>query len=151
MTLPGDRGSTGSGPQVTPRLRLKPKAPASGYVDGAWWPHSNDLLQELPDLLAVLSVRLGIVARVIYNLREWAATPGRFSTGGVVVQLGGYTRQPVNTVEVIGRNRKSIHLLVIPSGTNPEQAHDTLMSAAAPDDVSTVAELLQDKPFEAKV
>jgi hypothetical protein len=35
-----------------PRLRLKPKAPQSGYVDGAWWPRSDDLSTELPDLLA---------------------------------------------------------------------------------------------------
>jgi hypothetical protein len=28
-------------PAQTPRLRLKPKAPQSGYVDGAWWPHSD--------------------------------------------------------------------------------------------------------------
>ena len=43
------------GPENTPRLRLKRKAPRTGYVDGAWWPHSDDLAAELPDLLAVLS------------------------------------------------------------------------------------------------
>jgi Family of unknown function (DUF5994) len=58
-------------PQHTPRLRLKPRAPTSGYVDGAWWPNSDDLPTELPDLLAVLSVRLGPIDRVIYNLAEW--------------------------------------------------------------------------------
>jgi hypothetical protein len=25
----------------TPRLRLKRKAPITGYVDGAWWPRSD--------------------------------------------------------------------------------------------------------------
>ena len=30
------------------RLRLKPKAPRTGYVDGAWWPRSHDLAAELP-------------------------------------------------------------------------------------------------------
>jgi Family of unknown function (DUF5994) len=47
-----------AGPENTPRLRLKRKAPITGYVDGPWWPHSDDLPTELPDLLAVLSVRL---------------------------------------------------------------------------------------------
>ena len=37
-------------PKQTPRLRLKPKAPHSGYVDGAWWPHTRNLSTELPDL-----------------------------------------------------------------------------------------------------
>src|SRR5690242_21739889 len=32
-------------PEHTPRLRLKPKAPQTGYVDGAWWPRSDDLTQ----------------------------------------------------------------------------------------------------------
>ncbi|EUA14764.1 hypothetical protein I546_0711 [Mycobacterium kansasii 732] len=43
---------------------MKPKAPTTGYVDGAWWPHGDDLPIELPDLLAVLSVRLGPIDRV---------------------------------------------------------------------------------------
>ena len=58
MTLQRGRTTTDSKrtpPEKTPRLRLKPKAPTSGYVDGAWWPHSDDLPIELPDLLAVLS------------------------------------------------------------------------------------------------
>ena len=54
-----DVGRDQTPPEHTPRLRLKPKAPQTGYVDGAWWPRSDDLTTELPDLLAVLSVRLG--------------------------------------------------------------------------------------------
>ena len=53
-------GARQAGPQHTPRLRLKRKLPVTRYVDGAWWPHSDDLPTELPDLLAVLSVRLAM-------------------------------------------------------------------------------------------
>ena len=67
-----DAGRRHTPPVHTPRLRLKPKAPQSGYVDGAWWPHSEDLTAELPDLLSVLSVRLGPIGRVIYSVNEWA-------------------------------------------------------------------------------
>ena len=59
----------------TPRFRLKPTAHDSGYVDGAWWPRSDDLMTELPDLVAVLSVRLGTISRVMYNPTEWRTTP----------------------------------------------------------------------------
>ena len=45
------RGSQRTTPKTRPRLRLKPKAPTTGYVDGAWWPRSDDLAIELPDLL----------------------------------------------------------------------------------------------------
>jgi len=130
-------------PEHTPRLRLKPKAPTTGYVDGAWWPHSDDLLIELPDLLAVLSVRLGRIDRVIYNLTEWASAPAKLPIDGRVVRLAGYYRQPVNTVEVLG-NRNKIVLLVVPARSDPDRAHDTMMAAAAPNNASTIDCLLHD-------
>ena len=126
----------------TPRLRLKPKAPISGYVDGAWWPHSNDLPTELADLLAVLSVRLGPIERVLYNLAEWAKVPKKVPVNAGVLRLAGYTRQPVNTIEVIGRNRSKIVLLVVPVDTDPDDAHHTMMAAAARHDATTVESLL---------
>jgi hypothetical protein len=129
-------------PAHTPRLRLKPKAPESGYVDGAWWPHSADLTTELPDLLSVLSVRLGPIGRVIYNVNEWAEPPARIMAGGRTVRLGGYRRQPVHTVEILGLNRSKIVLLVVSPDADPEQAHAIMMTAAAPSDASTVESLL---------
>jgi Family of unknown function (DUF5994) len=147
MTLQQGRSATASKhtpPKTTPRLRLKPKAPTSGYVDGAWWPRSDDLPIELPDLLAVLSVRLGSIDRVLYNLAEWAKAPAKLPTGGRKVRLGGYYRQPVNTIEVIGLNRNKIVLLVVPARTEPDHAHDILMTAAAPNNASTVDGLLHD-------
>jgi hypothetical protein len=129
-------------PVHTPRLRLKPKAPCSGYVDGAWWPRSDDLTAELPDLLAVLSVRLGRIDRVLYNLSEWASVPAKLTTGGRVVRLNGYRRQPSNTVEVLGLNQGRIVLLVVPPHTDPDQAHTMMMTAAGPNDASTVDDLV---------
>lgn len=129
-------------PEHTPRLRLKPKAPSTGYVDGAWWPHSADLAAELPDLLAVLSVRLGVIGRVMYNLGEWAKVPPRLATGGRTVRLDGYQRQPVNTIEVVGLDNARIALLVVVPQTDPDQAHATMMAAAGVDDASTVDGLL---------
>ncbi|MDT5207573.1 MAG: hypothetical protein QOD34_4209 [Mycobacterium sp.] len=147
MTLRDARSASDSrhtGPQSTPRLRLKPKAPSTGQVDGAWWPHSNDLAVELPDLLAVLSVRLGPIDHVTYNFADWAAAPATFPTGGDEVRLSGFYQQQNNTVEVIGVNRTKLVLLVVPSRTEPEHAHEILMSAATPKNASTVEGLLHD-------
>ncbi|MDT5348868.1 MAG: hypothetical protein QOH91_2155 [Mycobacterium sp.] len=135
-------GSKNQPPENTPRLRLKPKAPTSGYVDGAWWPHTDGLPAELPDLLAVLTVRLGPVDRVIYNLTEWAHVPAKLPIGGRVVRLCGYYRQPINTVEVHGLNRNKIVLLVVPADTDPDRAHHIMMTAAAPNNDSTIDCLL---------
>jgi hypothetical protein len=145
MTQQVSRPHTGrhpTPPDYTPRLRLKPKAPRSGYVDGAWWPYSDDLTSELPDLLAVLSVRLGLVERVMYNLGEWATAPAKATLGQRVVRLDGYRRQPVNTLEVLGLNHSRIILLVVPPNTDPDQAHSAMMAAATPNDGSSVEGLL---------
>lgn len=129
-------------PDFTPRLRMKPKAPRTGYVDGAWWPWSDDLTSELPDLLAVLSVRLGRIERVMYNLGEWATAPRKAVVGENEVRLDGYRRQPINTLEVLGATRGRIVLLVVPPNTDPDQAHATMMAAATPNNDATVDGLL---------
>lgn len=145
MTTQESRAVSGerrTGPENTPRLRLKPKAPITGCVDGAWWPRSDDLTKELPDLLAVLSVRLGAIDRVMYNLTEWANVPRRVLFGGRAVRLDGYTRQPANILEVLGIGREKILLLVVPPHSDPDYAHETMMTAAAPDNASSVDDLL---------
>ena len=131
-----------TGPENTPRLRVKPKAPITGHVDGAWWPRSDDLLSELPDLLAVLSVRLGPIDRVMYHLPEWATTPARLYAGGRSVRLDGFNRQPANTLEVLGVGREKVLLLVVPPHSDPDLAHDAMMTAAAPNNVCTVSDML---------
>ena len=129
-------------PDYTPRLRLKPKAERTGYVDGAWWPWSDDLTKELPDLLAVLSVRLGPIERVLYNLGEWSTAPRKAMVGERMVRLDGYRHQPINTLEILGVGRGRILLLVVPPATDPDQAHATLMAAAVPNNNSSVEGLL---------
>jgi Family of unknown function (DUF5994) len=121
---------------------LKPKAPPTGYVDGAWWPRSEDLTAELPDLLAVLSVRLGPIERVLYNLGEWAEAPAKVAIGGRVVRLDGFRFQPINTIEIIGANRERIVVMVVPPNTEPDHVHAAMMMAASRDNDLTVERLL---------
>lgn len=136
------RGWNQPPPTETPRLRLKPKAGATGRVDGAWWPHSDLLEAEVPDLLAVLSVRLGPVSYVLYKLTEWVKSPTKIVVGDRSIRLAGYNRQPAHTVEVVGLGDKRLALLVVPADTAPDEAHEIMMAAASPEDESTVAELL---------
>jgi Family of unknown function (DUF5994) len=145
MTLQPGRSARGwqqPPPLETPRLRLKPKAAPTGYVDGAWWPHSDDLVAEVPDLVAVLSVRLGAIDRVVYKLDEWTTAPRKMPIGERVIRLAGYHRHPSNTIEVQGINGKKVVLLVVPHQTGQSRAHDTMMAAASPHDASAVEALL---------
>lgn len=143
-----------SSPARTPRLRLKSKAPKNGCVDGAWWPRTDDLTKELPDLFAVLSVRLGRPDRVLYNLEEWARPPAKIIFDGWAVHLGGYRHQPANSIEVHGLNRSTITLLVVPPRSDPDDAHETMMAAAGRTNTSTVDDLLtislQHKPIHTR-
>jgi hypothetical protein len=144
LTRKNDQNSTV--PARTPRLRLKPRAPRSGHVDGAWWPHTDDLTAELPDLLAVLSVRLGRIDRVLYKLNAWAKAPRKLVTSGRAVRLDGYRLQPTNTIEVLGLGGERVTLLVIPPYTDANDAHTTIMTAAQPNNAATVDGLLMISP-----
>ena len=129
------------------RLRLKPKAPATGYVDGAWWPRSRDLTTELPALAEVLAVRLGRIVRVAYALPTWDDAPRGFEVDGHRVRLEGFTYQDRNVIHVTGSNRGRISLLVVPSEMTEPAGHDALMTAAhrgnadLPEEILTAARL----------
>ncbi|BBY34428.1 hypothetical protein BST33_14015 [Mycolicibacter minnesotensis] len=135
-------------PLRTPRLRLKRKDSPSGYVDGAWWPHTDDLVVELPDLLAVLSVRLGRISRVLYNLNEWICAPKKLVIDGRPVRLDGYRIQPIDTVEVLGLDGDRLTLMVVPARTGPSDAHAAMMTAAQPKNAVSVSDLLTASPRE---
>lgn len=124
-----------------PRLRLKPQGPTTGFVDGAWWPHSRDLAAELPALLAVLTVRMGRIERVSYNLPTWAPVVRKIHVDGGVVRLAGYRTQHPDTVDVFS-GRHLTTLLVVPPQAPPETAHRILMAAAHRGNTDRISELL---------
>lgn len=90
----------------------------------------------------MLSVRLGPIDRVIYQLNEWAKAPKKLGTDGRTVRLDGYHLQPINTLEVLGLNRKRMVLLVVSPQADPDQAHAIMMTAAGPNNALTVDTLL---------
>ncbi|WP_327114083.1 DUF5994 family protein [Nocardia sp. NBC_01730] len=116
-------------PEYTPRLRLKAKTERGGYIDGAWWPRSGDLTAELPDLLAVLAVRLGPIWRVVYDPAGWSSAPRQLTVGDRAIRLDAYPFQLWNTMYVFGSDSDLIVLRVIPSATEDEPAHSALMAA----------------------
>jgi hypothetical protein len=73
------------------RLQLKPYRSASEHIDGAWWPRSTCLVDELPDLVASLSDRLGQVVMVGYRRNGWHETPPVAEIGGRTIELLGFT------------------------------------------------------------
>jgi hypothetical protein len=137
-------------PRQVLRLRLKPKAATTGFVDGGWWPRSRNLAVELPSLLAVLAVRLGRIERVSYHLGDWDPTPARLSVEGGVVRLGGYRAQHAYTVDVLAA-RQRVTLLVVPPETSVHAAHDALMTTGQRGNTDNVEALLKSRGFVPRI
>ncbi|MGV9803476.1 DUF5994 family protein [Mycobacterium sp. NPDC003449] len=131
------------------RLRLKPAHRSCGFVQGAWWPRTDRLSTELPQLLAALTPLLGTVDRVVYDGSNWAQASLRMEFRGHSVILTEADAS-TNTLSVIGGGFGALVLLVVPPRTDPALAYTAVMSASAPEDVSTPDQLLGIGPREAR-
>ncbi|MBF6334108.1 DUF5994 family protein [Nocardia transvalensis] len=144
MTTQSTLPDTGRDPPAAfgARLRLRADTPTPGHIDGAWWPHSDNLAAGLPDLLALLRLRLGPIHRVTYHLTEWSLAPRRFADAGRRVRLDGYRLKPARTLDVLGVSGDRIALLVVPPNTTPDVADATMNATTHSANPSTVDELL---------
>ncbi len=124
------------------RLRLKPTHGSAGFVQGGWWPRTDQLHTELPLLLAALSSRSGTVDRVLYDEKSWASASLRMEFRGHSVILES-SNTSANTLTVIAKQFGTLVLLVVPPDADPPAAHTAVLTAADPDDVSTAEELLR--------
>ena len=96
------------------RLQVTANRPASEHIDGAWWPRSPRLAEELPGLVTSLSNRLGQVAMVGYRRNGWTDTPSLVEIAGHTVELLGFTCDEPASVILIGDDGRHITLRVIP-------------------------------------
>jgi hypothetical protein len=131
------------------RLQLKPYRPASEHIDGTWWPRSQDLADELPELVSSVSDRLGQVAMVGYPRNGWEPTPETAEVGGQTIELLGFTSDEPASVILIGEDGQHLTLRVIRPETSAEVARQALEEAqatndAAPAGVSTVVRSVAD-------
>jgi hypothetical protein len=79
-----------------------------GRVDGAWWPHSNRLARELPELVGVLHGRLGEVVDISVNWSMSENLPDLNSRH--------WQNKHQHLMAITGRDA-SANLLIIPSQT----------------------------------
>ncbi|OCB41280.1 hypothetical protein A5675_10655 [Mycobacterium malmoense] len=133
------------------RLQLKPYRSVSEHIDGAWWPRTTNLVDELPGLLASVSERLGPVVMVGYRRNGWQETPPLAQVGDHTVELLAFTSDEPASVILIGEDGHHLTLHVIRPDAGEEAARQALERAGAPaDDVppprarSTVARSVAD-------
>jgi Family of unknown function (DUF5994) len=114
------------------RLQLKPYRSALEHLDGAWWPRSTSLADELPDLAASLSDRLGRIVMVGYRRNGWHETPALVEIAGDTIELLGFTSDEPTSVILFGEDGHHLTLHVIRPDTGEEAARQALQQAAVP-------------------
>ncbi|MFG2456980.1 DUF5994 family protein [Streptomyces sp. NPDC048523] len=130
----------------TARLALKPVPPSPGQVelDGAWWPRSRDLSQELPGLADVLDPLWGRITRIAVNPRHWPIIPPRVFVNGHVVKVGWFTSEldPHKILLLSGTSGRWDLLVVPPETTTPSAARLMAAASASTAPLSTATALM---------
>ncbi len=130
-----ERGST--------RLALIDPPAARTTLDGAWWPRTRDLMQELPALVEELHRRGIRVTRVTYNPDLWGPAPRRLDADGRTIRLGWFRnldRQLLNLTGDLSRGR--LDFLVVPPDTTAAVAEHACSAATDRANRQTPTELL---------
>jgi hypothetical protein len=109
--------------------------------DGAWWPYSYNLVDELPGLVETMDKVA--ISRVTVGLVLWRSVPHQIAVHGNRVGVGWFA---------VGRDRNEIMLssyrdgfrtlLVIPPGTVPATARWLMTTPTPIDGTCTATELL---------
>jgi len=111
-------------------VRLTLAARLGADIDGAWWPHTGSVANELPELVGVLHRSLGEVVDIRVN---WSASEGQLDLDSIVTG----TRSPTGIklsrprlMMVAGRDA-NVKLLVVPCKTSVALGGLVMRCAAA--------------------
>jgi hypothetical protein len=121
------------------RLQIKPFQPTSEHIDGAWWPRSRRLTDELPELVTSLSERLGPIAMVGYHHNGWDDPLPLLEIGGHTVELLGFSSDEPASMILIGRDGQHLTLHVIPPDASDQSGRQALDEAGNGTDVDILA------------
>jgi len=126
------------------RIALKSHPALNDHVDGAWWPRSTDLSEELPALLRVLGSQMKPVVRVVFHIDDWVQPLSRMQFDDNLIRLDGYRYSPSGAIKLRGIADKDVlRLLVIPPDTSPAKAAMAIEAASQEGSTVTVSALLE--------
>ena len=101
-----------------------------GDIDGAWWPHTASVAQELPELIGFLHKPLGEIVDICIN---WPATEGPLDLESIVTgtrsRVASKPKRP--RLMVVDGRGACARLLVLPHMTGPALGALVMRCAAA--------------------
>ncbi|MFC4376728.1 DUF5994 family protein [Nocardia halotolerans] len=99
------------------RLMLRDRKTATGPIDGAWWPRTDQPMTELHQLVAAVSPRIGNLAQLGF---DWNAGEAGSDSND----------QAARIMHLVGSTGAALALLVIPAATEPAAARSHMRWAA---------------------
>jgi hypothetical protein len=100
-------------------------------LDGAWWPRTRSLTEELPGLVQELHRRGIRVTRVAYNPGTWENAPRRIAADGRTIRLGWFRSIDPQLLDLTGdATRGRLDVLVVPSDTAGAAARQAFTAAS---------------------
>ncbi|MFE6503230.1 DUF5994 family protein [Kitasatospora sp. NPDC057738] len=146
LPIPSSPGPwTVPGAPLLPRLELEPTMSREGVFDGAWWPRSNEVLAELPDLITALGAHFGRILRVGLDTEAWDGVPRSVAANGLMVRINWFAGSD-GTISVTRGLQDHFLLLVVPPGTDATTAASAMAGASATGNHTPAAELLLGRP-----
>lgn len=103
------------------RFALRP-AHIIGSADGAWWPSSRRLEDELGSLLDLWPEHEGTIVRVLYSPPDWDDRPLAIATRGRRIKTGGFPNDESHEIVLSLLGGEHCTLSVIPMTTPSSDA-----------------------------
>lgn len=119
-------GQPFAAPTRTPRVRLRPRQSARIAVDGAWWPHTDNLTTELHELVSAVTPRLGHVARVAYDWNALSIAQDAIDPPDGIDISGPEPGQAAGVLRLISVGGSRMSLLVVAPGSETETAEENI-------------------------
>lgn len=111
------------------RLTLR-ATPARLHTDGAWWPRSRTLGDELAGLVDSWPATSGRIVRVLYSPPDWDDRPRSAAVTGRRIKTGSFPKDDTHRLVLTVLGGQRFTLDVIPSDTPATDAADRLDAAA---------------------
>ncbi|GAA1101979.1 hypothetical protein GCM10009668_20480 [Nocardioides dubius] len=107
-------------------------------IDGAWWPESRHLGDQLATLFALWPPKAGRIARVLYSPPDWDDRPHAVLVGSRVVKTGCFPRDDTQCLVLTMSNGDELTLRIIAPASSQAEAIRVLDEIAAdtPDPVA---------------
>jgi Family of unknown function (DUF5994) len=119
----------GAGEDAVRLALIDPPAPRT-TLDGAWWPRTRSLTQELPALIEELHRRGLRMTRAAYQPDSWDPAPRRLPADDRVIRLGWFRSIDPQLLNLTGDLRRArLDLLVIPPDTPAAVARQAFAAA----------------------